>query len=50
MHVVIQAIAAVALCMGWLLRDTIGDRLPDATTQAFSEVGLEIWPPVPRRI
>jgi hypothetical protein len=50
LHVIIQGVAAVALCIGWLLRDTIGDRLPDATTQAFSEVGLEIWPPVPRRI
>jgi GT2 family glycosyltransferase len=50
LHVIIQGVAAVALCVGWLLRDTIGDRLPDATTQAFSEVGLEIWPPVPRRI
>jgi GT2 family glycosyltransferase len=50
LHVIIQGVAAVALCIGWLLRGTIGDRLPDATTQAFSEVGLEIWPPLPRRI
>jgi hypothetical protein len=49
-HVIVQGVSAMALCTGWLLRDTIGDRLPDATTQAFSEVGLEIWPPVPRKV
>jgi len=49
-HLVIQGVAALALCVGWLLRHAIGDRLPDATTQAFSEVGLQTWPPLPRKI
>jgi hypothetical protein len=49
-HAVVQGIAAVALCVGWVLRASIGDSLPDATTQAFAEVGLEIWPPIPRKI
>ncbi len=49
LHVVVQAVAAAALCAGWILRDVFGDVLPDATTQAYSEVGLETWPPVPRR-
>jgi glycosyltransferase involved in cell wall biosynthesis len=46
--IVTQSVAAVALCVGWMLRDSVGDRLPDATTRAYSEVGLETWPPVPR--
>jgi glycosyltransferase involved in cell wall biosynthesis len=49
MHLFAQGVAAVALCVGWILRDTVGDRSPDATTQAYAEVGLETWPPVPRR-
>lgn len=49
LHLVVQAVSGVALCIGWVLRDAIGDRLRDATTQAYSEVGLEKWPPVPRR-
>jgi GT2 family glycosyltransferase len=49
LHLVVQAITAIALCIGWVLRDTIGDRSPDATTQAYAEIGVEMWPPVPRR-
>jgi GT2 family glycosyltransferase len=49
-HIFVQIVAAVALCTGWILRDVFGDVSPDATTQAYSEVGLEIWPPVPRRL
>jgi hypothetical protein len=49
LHIVVQIVAAMALCAGWILRDVFGDVSPDATTQAYSEVGLEIWPPVPRR-
>jgi glycosyltransferase involved in cell wall biosynthesis len=49
LHVLVQGVAGIALSAGWLLRDAVGDRLPDATTQAYSEVGLETWPPVPRQ-
>ena len=49
LHILVQIVAAIALCTGWILRDVFGDVSPDATTQAYSEVGLEIWPPVPRR-
>lgn len=48
-HLVVQAVSGIALCAGWVLRDAVGDRLRDATTQAYAEVGLEKWPPVPRR-
>ena len=49
LHIFAQIIAAVALCTGWILRDLFGDSSPDATTQAYAEVGLEMWPPVRRR-
>jgi len=48
-HLAVQTVSGFALCVGWVLRDAVGDRLRDATTQAYSEVGLEKWPPVPRR-
>lgn len=47
-HVLMQCFGGVALCTGRLMRDAIGDRLPDAATQAYAEVGVEIWPPVRR--
>jgi glycosyltransferase involved in cell wall biosynthesis len=49
LHLISQAVSVTGLCLGWLMRDTVGDRLPDAATQAYAEVGLEMWPPVPRR-
>ena len=48
LHLLMQAISGVGLCAGWALRDAFGDREPDATTQAYAEVGVETWPPVPR--
>jgi GT2 family glycosyltransferase len=48
-HILVQTVTAVALCTGWILRYLIGDLSPDATTQAYSEIGLEVWPPIPRR-
>ncbi|HEV7837488.1 MAG TPA: glycosyltransferase family 2 protein [Gemmatimonadaceae bacterium] len=47
-HIVMQCLGGIALCVGRLMRDTVGDRLPDAATQAYAEVGLETWPPVRR--
>ena len=50
LHVLSQLVAVSGLCTGWILRDAVGDGAPDATTEAFAEVGLEMWPPVPRRL
>ena len=49
LHLVVQLVAIAGLCAGRALRDAVGDRAPDAKTQAYSEVGVEMWPPVPRR-
>ncbi|HEX9606654.1 MAG TPA: glycosyltransferase family 2 protein [Gemmatimonadaceae bacterium] len=48
LHLLMQAITGLGLCAGWIMRDAVGDRAPDAATQAYAEVGVEIWPPVPR--
>ena len=50
LHAAAQIVAGAALCTGWFLREILGDPSPDATTQAYSEVGLETWPPIPRRL
>jgi GT2 family glycosyltransferase len=50
LHTLVEIVAGVALCLGWILRDVFGDVSPDATTQAYAEVGHEIWPPVPRKL
>jgi hypothetical protein len=47
-HILMQFFGGVALCVGRLMRDAVGDRLPDAATQAYAEVGVETWPPVRR--
>ena len=48
LHLLMQAISGLGLCAGWVMRDAVGDREPDAATQAYAEVGVETWPPVPR--
>lgn len=48
LHLLMQALSGVGLCAGWVLRDAVGDREPDAATQAYAEVGVETWPPIPR--
>ena len=48
-HLAAQLVSVVALLSGFALRHLVGDLLPDATTQAYAEVGVEMWPPVPRR-
>jgi hypothetical protein len=47
-HTLMQCLGGLALFTGRLMRDAVGDRQPDAATQAYAEVGLEKWPPVRR--
>jgi hypothetical protein len=48
LHLQMQAISGLGLCAGWVLRNVVGDCAPDAAVQAYAEVGVETWPPVPR--
>ena len=38
-----------AVLFGWALHHLFGEPMPDATTQAYAEVGVEMWPPVPAK-
>jgi glycosyltransferase involved in cell wall biosynthesis len=48
LHLLMQTVSGLGLCAGWAMRDVVGDREPDAATQALAEVGVETWPPIPR--
>jgi glycosyltransferase involved in cell wall biosynthesis len=37
------------IAYGWLLREMIGEPKPHPTVEAFSEVGVRMWPPVPMK-
>ena len=39
----------VGIAYGRLLREMIGEPKPHPTVEAFSEVGVRMWPPVPRK-
>ena len=39
----------MAVTVGWLLREMLGEPGPDPTVEAFAEVGLKMWPPVPAK-
>jgi hypothetical protein len=39
----------VAVLYGWTLHHLFGEPMPDATTQAYAEVGVDMWPPVPSK-
>jgi GT2 family glycosyltransferase len=49
LHFATQIVGLLALMTGFVLRHLIGDPAPDPTTQAFAEVGVKMWPPVPRK-
>jgi hypothetical protein len=49
LHLATQMVGMFALMTGFMLRHLIGDPAPDPTTQAFAEVGVRMWPPVPRK-
>lgn len=42
-------VGGVAAVTGWLLREVVGEPRPGAIEQAYAEMGVSIWPPVPRR-
>jgi GT2 family glycosyltransferase len=39
----------IAVVFGWILRHLLGEPKPDPTVEAFTEIGVRTWPPVPAR-
>ncbi len=49
MHLLYYLLNGVSFGVGWVLHHTVGDATPAAAIQAFSELGVEKWPPVPKQ-
>jgi glycosyltransferase involved in cell wall biosynthesis len=49
LHTLYYMTNGVAVLFGWTLHHLIGEPMPDATTQAYAEVGVDMWPPVPSK-
>ncbi|NNG17971.1 MAG: glycosyltransferase family 2 protein [Gemmatimonadales bacterium] len=49
LHLTYYFLNGIAVGWGWLVHHAVGEPQPAVAVQAFSEVGLESWPPVPRK-
>jgi hypothetical protein len=49
MHLVYYIVFGIAMALGWLLHVLVGDPRPAALVEAYAEVGLQTWPPVPSK-
>lgn len=49
LHLLYYVLNGVSVVSGWVLHHTVGEPQPPPNVQAFAEVGLKHWPPVPRR-
>jgi glycosyltransferase involved in cell wall biosynthesis len=47
LHLATCAVRGIALALGRALHHAVGEPQPDAVVQAFAEVGVRTWPPVP---
>lgn len=49
LHCIHYLLAGVSFALAWILHHTVGEPQRDATDEAFAELGIETWPPVPQR-
>jgi glycosyltransferase involved in cell wall biosynthesis len=42
-------VSGVAMFLGWIAQHTLGEPRPDPVTQAFAELHVKRWPPVPSK-
>ena len=49
LNLMYYALNNVSFAFGWLLHGTVGGPRPDPAVEAFSEVGVQTWPPVPAK-
>lgn len=49
LHLLYYLVNGVSAGIGWLVHLTVGEPWRDATTEAYHEVGVRTWPPVPAK-
>lgn len=49
LHLMYYALNAVSFLLGLVLHQTVGAPVPNPTTAAYAEVGVQRWPPIPTR-
>ncbi len=49
MHLLYYLLSGISFVLGLSLQQLVGPPLRDPTTEAFAEVGVKRWPPVPER-
>jgi hypothetical protein len=49
LHFLHYLLAGASFALAWFLHHIVGEPQRHATDEAFAELGIETWPPVPRR-
>ena len=49
LHLLDLVVGGLGVAYSWIVRHTVGEPKPSPTIEAFVEVGLKTWPPVPSR-
>ncbi len=49
LHMLYYVLNGISVAWGWTAHHAVGDPQPAAAVEAFSELGVEQWPPVPRK-
>jgi hypothetical protein len=47
LHLTYYFIAGVSVVWGWTINHVVGEPRPDPSVEAFAELGVDTWPPVP---
>jgi glycosyltransferase involved in cell wall biosynthesis len=49
LQVMSYLVNGIGVTVGWALRELLGEPAPAPTVEAYAEVGVQMWPPVPVR-
>lgn len=50
LNLLYYVINTIAAAWGWVLHHTLGDPQPPVAVEAMAEMGVDSWPPVPRKL
>ena len=50
LNLLYYVINTIAAAWGWVLYHTLGDPQPPVAVEAMAEIGVESWPPVPKKL